>query len=407
MHGGDRLTGILESISTKGNALVRINSSSTPIEVIGEHISEIEFSTKDLEVADTSEHVTLINGDELPCSIKSLDQKSLTIDTWYAGEFTIPTGAVKSIQFHTSPEHLTYSGPTTQDEWSRVSNWKVLTKSLFTSSKGDIGREFDLPTNFVFKCNLKWESSRPRFKLWVCGDSDQASQNSESYFIDFNVSGIQIARSSKIQKRNQFGELPVKLKDIAQNQIALELRVDRKCSQIAVTINNQPAGVYNDTSLMPPSGNFINFESNMQNGNSLSVSDIRVHEWSGNAFSSDVHSEKLNKTKDTIFDNEGLSFTGKLLGIKTKANAQYLSFKNEHAKENLQVPLSKLQSVYFSDPTSNNEVSDSRFQITMHGGGSIAVSSLKLANNAATADHPILGKLTIQTAALLRILPQK
>lgn len=407
LSDGDRLSGQLESINDKGNAIVRVNSSTTPVEIVGDHITEIEFSPKEHQKLNTSERVTLINGDELPCSIKSLDHETLKIDTWYAGAFTVSTDVVKHIQFHTSPELLTYSGPINLEEWTQISNWKVLPNNLFTSEKGDIGREFNLPTNFIFKCNIKWESSRPRFKIWFCGDSDEAAKNNESYFMDFNANGVQIARSSKTQKRNQFGELPVKLKDVSPNNIALELRVDRKCSQITVLINNEPMGVYNDTSLMAPTGSFFNFESNMQNGNSLNLSDIKIHEWSGNAFSSKESHDKLNKSRDTIYDNEGLSFTGKLVGIQSKENSSYLLFKSEHAKENLQVPLSKLQSVYFAESSTTKKTTAPKFQISIHGGGSLAVSSLNLANDKATSMHPILGEIILNTEAFSRITSKK
>ena len=62
--------------------------------------------------------VTLTNNDELPGTLVSMDDKSLVLDTWYAGKITIPRDMVKGITPLKTGEGTLYEGPTGLDGWT-------------------------------------------------------------------------------------------------------------------------------------------------------------------------------------------------------------------------------------------------------------------------------------------------
>ena len=403
LKNGSKLSGELSSIDSTGNIKIHSPLSNSALEITHSSILEIAFPEEKVSPQHTSERVHLNNGDSLPCALVSLDKSSMSLSTWYAGDLKIPTSTVSNIEFHTTPDSLIYSGPSDNDIWRVNSNWSVKASSLRCIGKGEIAQNFELPENFTFKSTVTWESSRPLFNIHFCADSNRAHDMVDYYSIEFSSNGIHIIRSSKVQARAQIGEIPLRLRELPSNELDIELHVDRRTQTISVSINGDQYGVFDDTSFRVPSGNSINFESRFQqNTDSLTVANISISQWKGSNLTFGNDLGELDLQQDTLFDTEGLRYTGDVqqLSIAQKK----LNFGIKHASHPMLVPLSKIQSLYFARSKSViNKDHSENYSIKLQGGGSLTVESITFTSKQASAVHPILGKISLLPGSLHKI----
>ncbi len=403
LKDGNQLTGELISIDTKGNVVLESPLSSAPLEFIHSAILDIYFSDIETTAKHTSELVHLKNGDSLPCSLLSLDKTSVNIKTWYAEGFTIPTSTVSNIDFQREPNSIIYNGPNVSDIWNTNGNWTQEANTLRCIGKGEIARAIDLPQNFILRSTVIWESALPNFKIHFCGDSSQVENIEESYSLDFSTNGIDVIRSSKSQPKAQIGKIPLRIKELPSNTLELELHVDRRTQTISVSVNGKKYGIFDDTSFRVPKGEFINFQSKLQQRtDSLTITNISVSQWRGSNLSSGNEVPELDLNNDTLFDTEGLRFTGEIKQLSREKKA--LDFAVEHSNKPMLVPLSKIQSLYFSNSSKDTSKSElPNYIINLHGGGSLRVESITLSSKHILAKHPILGQITLKTSSLNKI----
>jgi len=403
LKDGNQLTGELSSIDTKGNVKILSPVSSATLEIIHSSVLDIVFSSKLTTTKHTNELVQFNNGDLLPCSLLSLDKTSVSLNTWYAEDFKIPTSALSNIEFHNKPDSIIYSGPNTDDIWDSNTNWSLKPKALRCLGKGEISRKLDLPQNFIFRSTVAWKSTRPNFKIHFCGDSSQSENIVESYYLDFSTNGIHVIRSSKSQARAQIGEIPLRLRDLSSNALDIELHVDRRTQTISVSINGEEYGIFDDTSFRVPTGEFINFQSKLQQKtDSLTITNVSVSQWRGSNLSSGNEVAELDLDHDTLFDTEGLRFTGEIQQLSREKKA--LNFAVEHSNNPMLVPLSQIQSLYFSN-TKSKTMKDApgKYILSLQGGGSLTVESIFLSKTQISAIHPILGEITLKPSSLQKI----
>lgn len=403
LKNGNQITGELSSIDTKGNIKILSPASSATLEIIHSSALDIVFPNKLTTTKHSSELVLLNNGDLLPCTLLSLDRTSVSLNTWYAEDFKIPTSTVSNIEFHTKPDSIIYSGPNADDIWDTNTNWSQNTKALQCLGKGEISREIDLPQNFILKSTVTWKSTRPKFKIYFCADSSEELDMKESYFLDFSTNAIHLIRSSKFQARAQIGEIPIRLRELPTNSLDLEVHVDRKTKTILVTINGENYGLFDDTSFRTPSGDFINFVSEVQqNSDSLTVSNIDISQWRGTHLSYGNELSDLDLDRDTLFDTKGDKLTGEIKQLSREKKE--LSFGVEYSTEPLLVPLDQIELLYFSN-TKSKTMKDppGKYILSLQGGGSLTVDSVLLSKNQVSATHPILGEITLKSSSLQKI----
>ena len=403
LKDGNQITGELSSIDTKGNVKILSPVSNAELEIIHSSVLDITFSNKVTTSKHTSELVHLNNGDLLPCSLLSLDRTSVRLNTWYAEDFKIPTSTVSNIEFHSKPDSIIYSGPNADDIWHANTNWSIEPKALSCMGKGEISRRIDIPQNFIFKSTITWKSTRPSFKIHFCGDSNKSENMVDSYSLDFTTNAIQVIRSSKSQPRAQIGTISLRLRELSSNSIDVELHVDRRTQTLSVKLNGEQYGIFNDTSFRVPTGEFINFQSKIpQSTDSLTITDISVSQWRGSNLSSGDKVEELDLDQDTLFDTEGLRFTGEIQQLSRENKS--LNFSVKYANKPMLVPISRIKSLYLSGSAEEKVQNESvHYSISLHGGGTLSVESITLSSDYVSAKHPILGKITLTRSSLNKI----
>ena len=97
-----------------------------------------------------AQRVGLTNKDQLPGTVVALDEKALTLDTWYAGRLVIPRAMLREITPLSEAGAVLYEGPTGMEGW-KIGNmgggrsWSFRGGALVGSSYGSIGRDMKLP----------------------------------------------------------------------------------------------------------------------------------------------------------------------------------------------------------------------------------------------------------------------
>lgn len=398
LHGGNTLKGELLSIDKNGEALTKLEITNKPTTINADSIESIQFEGTAVDY-ESSERVNLINGDEIPCVIRSMSQKFVELDTWYAGKFKIPTSQINYVQFNTKPEPPIYSGPSSQNSWSHINKWKFLPNSIHAQGRGDIGNNFDLPINYTFRCKVKWDSRQPRFKIFLSSNADNISDSSNHYMLDFSVSRIEVVRSSETSKRNEIGEIQTRLNNLEKRELDIEVRVNRKVPQLIIYLDGEKAGTFHDMSFSPPNGNAILMSSEMPNSDSLTLTQIQLDSWNGIWATDTDHS---NTNNDVLYKVSGDVVSGSLVSMETQAPTRQLIFRAQHGKESIPVNLSDIHGITFKNSSETNDFRNN-VALKLQGGGILSASSIQLREDSVFISHPTLGDMQINSAALLEI----
>ncbi len=119
---GDLLRGKLETLAPEGGTLQwKCARPDAPSAFALDGLHAIFLATQPMP-AGVREHrtlVTLTNGDRLSGDLKTLDEKCVKLDTWYAGVLTLKRAMVRSVETGTAAGVL-YDGPKDAAEWTAV-----------------------------------------------------------------------------------------------------------------------------------------------------------------------------------------------------------------------------------------------------------------------------------------------
>lgn len=403
------LTGTVRSINEAGVVELSTVLSSAPILLKGGAVSKVEFSASDHSLTPTNTIVELANGDLLPATIQSLDDKSLNIVTPNAGRLRVPRTALKTMQLGVHERKVVYSGPQNLEEWTHdadaAANWKFADKTLTSSGPGVIVRDFETPKQFILKFTLKWQAN-PRFKIYfadpllVIGQKDTPV---DRYFMEYSSAGLEIKReSTKGQRFPRVIVLPRTPDQYPNNQLDVEIRVDRKTSRLHLLLNGEPEGAGVDPVGNAPSGNGISLVSNSSPGEVLEIRNLEILELD-NAGTRHQSEKRGDLKNDSLISRDEDRWSGQLIGIRQGPEGVVFSFKSDFQAEPLELAEADVSTVFFATPKPPAKQSANPFTLRLQGGGSLRVSSCSFTENAITATHPLLGEMKINRAGVLAI----
>ncbi|MFP6879904.1 MAG: hypothetical protein VCA34_03090, partial [Roseibacillus sp.] len=89
LKDGSIMSGTVLSIEADGKVVVDSSLSSKPILLRGQALRSISFDVAVSSQPGHPELLHLVNGDILPGTLRSLDEKELLFQTWYAGEIRV------------------------------------------------------------------------------------------------------------------------------------------------------------------------------------------------------------------------------------------------------------------------------------------------------------------------------
>ncbi len=105
----------------KGGILWNRPDIDEPIRFELKHLRHVVFDGGNNSPAQPkSPFVSLVNGDEIPGKIISLDEKALVIDSPLTGQITIPRDQLKTLNPNPFGGQLHYAGPFSSDQWVMI-----------------------------------------------------------------------------------------------------------------------------------------------------------------------------------------------------------------------------------------------------------------------------------------------
>ncbi|MGL5017438.1 MAG: hypothetical protein ACRDBP_04845 [Luteolibacter sp.] len=405
LTGDARLTGTVRAISDAG--VVELDSALAPAPILlkAEAVAKVEFSTPEANSAPPGTLVELANGDLLPANLESLDGQNLTITTPHAGRLTIPRVALKSMQLGVQKRRAIYSGPKDAEEWSRgideSKQWKFSGGSLVSNGSATASKEFNIPHQFILKFTLKWQAN-PSFQIFFADPLTPGVDLVDRYYLQFNSAGLEIKRESSTGKRFQTVILFARTPDqFPNNQVDVEIRVDRKSSRLHLRLNGEPEGAGIDPVSTPPLGNGVKLVNSSAPALSQEIRGIEIAELD-NVRARHRSEDRGNPSEDSLISRDEDRWSGKLVKISQNPDGAVFHFKSDFQDTLLELSEKDVSTIFFSQPENAPAPDPSPpFALRLAGEGSLRVSSSIFSPEDITAQHPLLGPLKIKRSGVV------
>ncbi len=405
LTGDARLTGTIRAINDAGVVELDSALASGPILLKAEAVAKVEFSPTEANSTPPGTLIELINGDLLPASLDSLDDQNLTITTPHAGRLTIPRAALKSMQLGVQKRRAVYSGPRDAEEWSRgideSKQWKFSGGTLVSNGDATASKEFAIPHQFILKFTLKWQAS-PSFQIFFADPLTPGVDLVDRYYLQFNSAGLEIKRESSTGKRFQTVILLARTPDqFPNNQVDVEIRVDRKTSRLHLLLNGEPEGAGIDPVGSPPIGNGLKLVNSSAPALSQEIRGIEIAPLD-NVRARHRSEERGNLREDSLISRDEDRWSGKLVKISQNPEGAVFLFKSDFQDTPLELSEKDVSTIFFSQPENPPAPDPSPpFALRLTGEGSLRVSSCTFSPEDITARHPLLGPLKIRRSGVV------
>jgi hypothetical protein len=413
LGNGDLFVGKVVSLD---DGLIKLKSphSETPLEILNENLQILSFADQkdsaevSTDLPKNSQEVILGNGDRFPGELIALDDKAVTFQTWFTGDLSVQRAQISSLLFGVTPQTSIYRGPEDLDEWDQESerNWRVSEGILTAQQRATIGRDFNLPVNFVFKSRISWNSS-PNSRIHLCSEKTTIENGyaGNSYLINLNSTGVQVQRvtyndEGKPVIRRLFSNA-VSLRSRKAKSIVVELLVDRESDGISLYLDGKKAGLFLDP-YGSPAGTCAIFESQSHGQGDMTVSEIEVNDWDTKTQALLLEPRVDDDALDTLSTAEGDRHGGEILSYDPAEENPSFSIKTDFAPEPFSIPLEHCAVMYFAR-TEREDFPKCRYRINLKVGGHLTVSKIQLGAEFLTATHPWLGTLKIDRRVMKSI----
>jgi hypothetical protein len=404
LKGNNTLSGTIRSINEAGVVELSSVLSPEPVFLRAESVERVEFSPPAESQQSAGAVVELVNGDLLPASLEALDDKFLTIDAPGVGRLTLPRAVVKSVQLGVHKRKLIYAGPRNLEEWlsdgDGVRNWRFEDNALVADGPAHATRTFDTPSRFVLRFNLNWQGN-PNFQIYFADPLNPRGEASDRYYLQFGGAGLELKREASKGNRYTTVILSNRTPELCPDQqLEVEIRVDRKASRLHLLLNGEPEGVGIDPLPGAPTGKGISLVSNSSNGNVMEVRGIEITELDDAKVRHRAEDRGDPKT-DSLISRDDDRWGGLLTSIRKSADGLVFSFKSDFQEEPLELLESDVSTIFFATAEGTEVKKDgSPFVLRLQENGSLRVSSCTFTETTVTAVHPLLGPLTLRRSGV-------
>jgi hypothetical protein len=404
LAGEARLTGTVRSINEAG--VVELTSALSPEPVLLKPgaVAKVEFSAPESVPNPPGSLIELANGDLLPATIESLDDKNLNVVTADAGRLTIPRAALKSMQLGIHQRKVIYSGPRNLEEWSRdgegTKSWTFANKALVANGPAQASKDFQTPKQFILKFTLKWQAN-PGFKIYFADSLTPKAEAVDRYYLQFAGAGMEIKRESSQGQRYQTVIISAATPDkFPANQVDVEIRVDRTTSRLHLVLNGEPEGAGVDPVGKAPVGNGVMLVSSAPAGTTQEILGIEVGEFD-NTRTRHRAEDRGDPAADSLISRDEDRWTGHLTRIHPGPDGAVFSFKSDFQEQPLELAEADVATIFFAKPGQEAAPGPLHpFALRLRGDGSLHVSTCTFSEDSISALHPLLGALKINRAGV-------
>jgi hypothetical protein len=309
------------------------------------------------------------------------------------------------MQLGVQKRRAVYSGPKDAEEWSRgideSKQWKFSSGSLVSNGGATASKEFNIPHQFILRFTLKWQAN-PSFQIFFADPLTPGVDLVDRYYLQFNSAGLEIKRESSTGKRFQTVILLARTPDqFPNNQVDVEIRVDRKSSRLHLLLNGEPEGAGIDPVSTPPLGNGVKLVNSSAPALSQEVRGIEITELD-NVRARHRSEDRGNPKEDSLISRDEDRWSGKLVKISQHPDGTVFHFKSDFQDTLLELSEKDVSTIFFSQPENAPPADPSPpFALRLAGEGSLQLTSSTFSQEDITAQHPLLGPLKIKRSGVV------
>jgi hypothetical protein len=296
LRNGDSMDGNLLSIDARQIVRWKHADVAEPVEFKLDSVSQLDLHPPAPPDRGTNHpcNVSLTQGDALEGSLVSCDRDSLLLQTWYAGQLSIPRKQVQSISFFpTTPDLFTAAGP---DGWTQgavtgvlgadAGQWTFRDGAFYAAKSASIARDIKLPDTAELQFDLAWSGDfglsvalyTDSLQPMLIADKDKLPDFGAFYSMVFRSTIVQVARIKKMENLTYLS--PVFIPAASQtNRVHIDVRACKKSNTLALAVDGQLLQAWNDTNGFIGQGTGVRF---VHNGSGpVKVSNLRMAPWDG------------------------------------------------------------------------------------------------------------------------------
>lgn len=393
---GDKLQGKLTGIEADGTILWTHPEAKTPLQFLSKNAEKIVLpgggSGGRTEHAFT---VKLVNGNQFPADIISLDGDRLLVNTWYGGQITVVRKMIDCI-VPRQKSSLLYEGPTSMEGWvsgrGNRRTWDFKDEALINSKQGLIGRDLKLPDKAKLDFDMAWTGNLSLLLSLYVPSVENYSNN--CYMLQLNSGYLYLNRSSNRGGQNNLGQVQIEEMN-RKNKAHIALRMNKEQKTIALIMDGALVKQWKDPGEFAGTGTGICFYA--QGQGTIRISNIEMSDWDGRM-------DELGGGGTAVFEQDTVTMQNKdkVSGKLVKIENKNMTFESSFAK--LDIPLERVGRIDFSGDKKNTEKADSKeSRIKLVGDGNITLRLEKMTRDKASGASQSLGKLELKPEAFRQI----
>ncbi|MCG3149368.1 MAG: hypothetical protein PCFJNLEI_02828 [Verrucomicrobiae bacterium] len=290
-RNGDSLHGELETIDATGQVEWRHAEASDPLRFSIRNVMQILLAGQPPAAAPAARAgampatVVLTNGDTLRGDIVSLDAKTLTLATWFAGTLPIQRVMIRRITPVLGGEALVLDGIGSLADWKRGGTpeaWQLRNAALVAVGYGSIGRDIRLPEQSRIEFDVTWQQPPVLLQIGLYGQRPDAvlgDGEGSGYWVVLAGATAQLQRGAGHQL-TQLGQVDIR-KFLRAGKLQVTLLADKLTKTIALRLNGEPVKAWTDPGAWSGTGGCLTFFSQSNGEQNMRISNLRVREWSG------------------------------------------------------------------------------------------------------------------------------
>lgn len=404
--GQNKLSGELISMDQDGTVTLNTPYSLKPLKIKPDGIAKIHFNTTSSVEEIPQQSLTLINGDSFPVKVESLDETGLSIQSPTLGNRVIPRDMISTLHIGKFSGKSVYRGPANISEW-KFSNpglapWKVESGVLFSDGRGLVYRDVGLPENYSIRFKVKWDAS-PNFECSFSDPMDYDAASVNRYFFRINSGGMAIRRESTARQRFfPIATIERRPTEFTDNEVWVEIKVNRKSGRIALYLNDRLEGKYNDTNADKPIGTGVSFSAYASVDNKISISDIEISESQDTDEKPRVENRGDTK-EDAVVVTNGERSSGRIISISNTDKGMSFNFKSKFQENPVDLPEKDISTVFFALKPNPQPIIPTGTRLNLQGRGAIQISKCVFSDQTIQITHPLLGDIELKRDAVSSI----
>ena len=410
LGNNDRLSGRITSMK---DGIITLDSPLTdsPLLIHQKNLTNLELSPESFTkktFEEEPERIRFNNGDTLPCTILSMTDEVLTLETWYSGTHEILRSDIDTIQFGIHQEDVIYEGGGDLATWEyQTGTWikpdpEDFNKNQYISEgRSNITKKLNLSGNLHINYDLSWDVGIAH-DFSFCVEGNATKEKTNYYEFSYHGDKITITRYPEDETLPTVILLSDDLPDYESpgKTMNVDIQLDKTKQEITLKIDGEYVGVAYDTN-PAPEGQYITISNTPASQKRHTVSNLLITELASPE-NKRLRVTNLAGTSDILIDNEAEQISGTISSISSDASnglriVQFIS----DTDDSFSIPEHRISTLYFGKPDDVDlPETNATYKISIHGEGSIHVDNIVLTDQEIIASNSVLGSFKLNFKAL-------